>query len=146
MCSHLWALTNAYITYGGNTHLYAHKLLRCLSHALRQTQQARKAQVNSFPTLTVQIYMHRLPLFSHALCHNVSRFLLLCCQSFLYGFPLRLSCSALTSTKARTVCQPEAPCRPTAPEVRNKEIIMVCAALKKTNRSTGQIRQQTVIG
>lgn len=57
-------------------------------------------------------------------------FHLLCCHSSLCGYPQRLQYSTLTSTKAGTVCLPEAPCRPTMPEVRNKENISLCSLEK----------------
>lgn len=97
----------------------------------------RKAQLNSifFNSHYSDLHHLSIPL---TLCHYISGVLLLCCQSVLCGFSLTLRYSTLTSTKAGTVCQPEAPCRPTAPEVRNKENITVCAALKKTSRSTIQ--------
>lgn len=82
-------------------------------------------------------------LFSHALCHYIRGFLPPCPRSSPNGFPLRLWYWTLTSTKAGTVCQHDAPYRPAAPEVRNKENITACAALKKTNRSTMWAHQQS---
>ncbi len=102
----------------------------------------RKAQLNSIFSNSHYSDLHPLSI-PLTLCRYISGFLLLCCQSFRRGSPLRLRYWSLTSTKAGTVCQPEAPCRPTAPEVRNKENITVCAALKKTSRSTKQARRPT---
>lgn len=81
----------------------------------------------------------------HALCHYVSGLLAPRCQSAPSGFPPRPRCSALTSTKAGTVCQLDAPRRPTAPEVRNKDDAAAPTASEKKGRAgaTGPAHQWT---
>lgn len=75
----------------------------------------------------------------HALCHYVSGLLA------PRGFPPRPRCSALTSTKAGTVCRLDAPRRPTAPEVRNKDDAAALAASEKKGRAgaTGPAHEWT---
>ena len=64
-------------------------------------------------------------------------------QSCPCGYPLRLRFSTLTSTKARTLCQPEAPCRLTAPEVRNKKTSRFEQPWKNKRKGTMQPHQLT---
>lgn len=147
MCLHLYFFIYLYIYYiwWEYAFIWSHF---SLSHTCRLPQQAiykQKSMIKFyfFPSSHISDYVLCPSLFSHALCHYIKRLLPPCCQSSLHGFPLRLSYSTLTSTKAGTVCQPDAPCRPTAPEVRNKENITACVALKKTSRSTMQAHHRT---
>lgn len=130
MCLHLWAQKNVYHMWREFTHIF----LPCLSHTRRHAQKAVYARKG-----TIKLYFFQLSPFRFV--HRCIMSLFQCCQSSLYGFPPRLWYSTLTSTKARTVCQPEAPCRPAAAEVRNKENMTVCVALKKTSRSPIQACQ-----
>lgn len=96
----------------------------CLSQT--QTQRAvcapkRTIKFCLFPHFTHQIYLFCASPVSSCIMSHTNGFFPLCCLPLLYGFPLRLSHPTLTSTKAGTVCKPEAPCRLTAPEVRRKK-------------------------
>lgn len=113
-----------FITCGGATHLYAHTLLQCLSQTGGLTHQAIYASKPS--TLTMQILRPSIFFLMHYVISSAG--LSFCCQSILYRFPLRLRYSTLVCIKAGTVCQPEAPCG-----------ITVCAAFKKSSRSTRSI-------
>lgn len=146
MCLQLWAPKNAYLFHIVNVHLFHLTLLQCHSHWCKYPQRDffdGETQFNSlFPSSDNSDDILCPSLFSHALCY-IRGFHPPCRQSSPNGFPLRLWYWTLTSTKAGTVCQHDAPCRPAAPEVRNKENITACAALKKTNRSTVPAHQRS---
>lgn len=125
--------------------------LRCVmgkAHSRDYVLLRRRSRTHKHPQQDIYGYSHRsryavyVPypphVSPHALCHYVSGLLAPCCQSTPRGFPPRPRCSALTSTKAGTVCQLDAPRRPIAPEVRNKDD----AAAPAASENKGEREQQ----
>lgn len=71
---------SVFSTYRGKTHLYAHRLLPCLSRTCRHTQQAICAWKNTIKYYSFKLSLFRFASFVHP---HFQRFLTLCCQSFL---------------------------------------------------------------